>query len=92
METSLVEEIATKSADLPVEQQREVLEFVEFKLHRPAPSKVVSAEALGKKLPFRSVRGILQGEFPNLEQDIAEMRREAWQNFPRELPNEEPQQ
>lgn len=75
METSLVEEIATKSADLPLEQQREVLEFVEFKLHRPINIPTPSAEAFGKKPPFRSVRGILQGDFPNLEQEIAEMRR-----------------
>jgi hypothetical protein len=79
MAESLVEEIRTKSAALPVEKQREVLDFVEFILHK---SKAAP------KRPFRSVQGILQGEFPDLEQDITEMRREAWGNFPRELPVE----
>ncbi len=91
MEANLVEEIATKSAGLPIEQQREVLEFVEFKLQRSSTDAVISAEAFGKTPPFRSVRGILKGEFPNLEQDIAEMRQEAWKNFPRDFPAEERQ-
>lgn len=83
MAESLVEEIGTKSAALPVEKQREVLDFVEFILHKSTATK--------PKRPFRSVQGILQGEFPDLERDITEMRREAWGNFPRELPTEETQ-
>lgn len=81
MSENLIEEITEKSAALPLDQQREVLDFVEFMLHK--------SKATAPKRPFRSVQGILQGEFPDLEQDITEMRREAWQNFPRELPSEE---
>lgn len=87
METSLANEIATKSAALPLAAQQEVLEFVEFKLQRRQQE---SAPVEAKPL-VRSVRGILQGEFPNLEQDIAEMRQEAWKNFPRDFPAEEQQ-
>ena len=75
MAKSLIEEISVKSAALPLDKQREVLDFVEFMLHKSAAAE--------SKRPFRSNQGILQGDFPNLERDIAEMRREAWQNFPR---------
>ena len=77
MKTDLVEKIAKKASSLPVEAQRKALEYVES-LERETTS--------GRK-PFRSVKGILQADLSNLEQDIAEMRREVWHNFPREEPN-----
>ncbi len=80
MSSSLVEEIAAKAATLPVERQREALTFIESLTARERESNQ------GTK-PFRSVKGILQGNLDNLEQDIAEMRREALKNFPREEPN-----
>lgn len=89
MSENVLAEITTKAAELPLEAQQEVLSFVEFKLqHRDDPISI-GAAAFEKKPPFRSVRGLLKGEFPNLEEDIAEMRREAWQNFPRDFPTEE---
>ncbi len=77
MPNNLAEEIAAKAATLPIEKQREALSFVEsLTAHE-------SEAARGTK-PFRSVKGILQGNLDNLEQDIEELRREAWKNFPRE--------
>lgn len=78
---NIVEEIASKSNSLPVELQREVLDFVEFIAHKR------QIETEEKRSPFRSVRGILKNRnLDNLEHDLAEVRREMWQNFPREEP------
>ena len=79
MPNNLIEEIAAKAATLPIEKQREALEFVEsLTAFEHVDSQV------GK--PFRSVKGILQGNLDNLERDIEEMRQEAWKDFPREEP------
>ena len=78
---NIVEEIAVKSNSLPFELQREVLDFVEFIVHKN------HSETEAKRQPFRSVRGILKHRnLENLEQDLTEVRREMWQNFPREEP------
>ncbi len=78
MNTDLVEKIAKKASNLPVEAQQRALEYVES-LEREEPS--------GKK-PFRTVLGILADRGIHIsEEDIADMRREAWHNFPREEPN-----
>lgn len=77
MKTDIVEKIAKKASSLPVESQRKALEYVES----------LERETSGKK-PFRSVLGILADRNVHVsEEDIAEMRREAWGNFPREEPN-----
>ena len=81
MITQLVEEITTKSATLPYVQQQEVLAFVEFKLQQSQPVKTTE-----KKTPFRSVRGILNRQLNHLDEDLEEVRREMWANFPREEP------
>ena len=73
MEPNIANEIVVKLAALPLEAQREVLEFVEFKLRRVHEA----LSAAENRPPFRSVRGILQGEYPELERHIAEMRQEA---------------
>ena len=78
MTSQVVEQITTKSAALPFAQQQEVLAFVEFKLQ--------SVEVTEKKKPFRSVRGILNRQLEHLEEDLQEVRREMWANFPREEP------
>jgi hypothetical protein len=85
METNLAHEIAIKSAALPLEVQQEVLEFVEFKLQREQETK-----SIAEKVGFRSVQGVLQGEFTNLEQDISVIREESWRNFPRSFPVKSP--
>lgn len=78
MATNLVKEIADKAAALPIERQREVLTLLE------AMSANTQAETKNK--PFKSVRGILKRDLSHLEEDLMEVRREMWQNFPREEP------
>ena len=69
MKTDIVEKIAEKASNLPVEAQRKALEYVE---------SLEQEVSLGKK-PFRSVLGILADRNIHVgEEDIAEMRREAW--------------
>jgi hypothetical protein len=78
MNTDLVEKIAQKASSLPVEAQRKALEYVES----------LEREETSEKKPFRSVLGLLADREVHIsEDDIAEMRREAWHNFPREEPN-----
>jgi hypothetical protein len=61
---------------LPLEKQREVLDFVEFLERKTVP----------KPSP-RSVMGALAHlNIHVTEEDIAEARREMWGNFPREEP------
>lgn len=75
--TNIVEEITVKSASLPSDLQHEVLDFVDFVAGKGRHGKA------GKTL-FQSVRGILKREMPNLEEDLAEVRREMWGDFPGE--------
>ena len=78
MKTDLIEKIAKKASNLPVEAQRKTLEYVES----------LEWEETADKKPFSSVLGILADRNVHVsEQDIAEMRREAWRVFPREEPN-----
>ncbi|MEP7336566.1 MAG: hypothetical protein ABI977_02285 [Acidobacteriota bacterium] len=91
MESVLIEEIAIKSATLPIEQQRVVLDFVNSMI---AQDQAVAAEPQARKSktpPFRSVRGTLNRKLETLEEDLAEVRREMWQNFPRDFPDTESQ-
>lgn len=81
MSGNLTEEIAAKAANLPLERQREVLALLD--------AMNANTQLGTQKKSFKSVQGILQGEYTNLEEDIAAMRREAWRNFPREFPTEE---
>ncbi len=86
---NLIEVIATKTATLPLEKQREVLDFVEFVLQRTQPGQTPEpgANPEAKKPPFRSVPGALARPGVDVTpDDIAQVRREMWQNFPREEP------
>ncbi len=81
MHNSIADVIAKKSASLPLDAQREVLEFIEFKLQRQREESL-------KSIPptlFRSVQGILKGEFANLAEEIEQMRQESWKQFPRDF-------
>lgn len=83
---SLIEEIAVKSAGLPLSLQEEVLNIVNRMLeNRPTEQARKSAES-GKTPPFFSVKGILNRKLATFEEDLAEVRREMWQNFPRDEP------
>lgn len=80
MSSRMVQEVSEKTAALPQELQREVLHFVEFMLQKTQPTTP-------KKPPFRSVRGIFANSGVKItEDDIADVRREMWNGFPREEP------
>jgi Protein of unknown function (DUF2281) len=78
MATNLTEEIAAKAARLPDDLQSEALQFVESLLARQPNSN-------DKKQPLESVKGILHSKYDTLDEDIREMRREAWKAFPRDV-------
>lgn len=78
MATNLAKEIADKAVGLPVERQREVLALLEAMNANTRPETPPK--------PFKSVRGILKRDLSHLDEDLAEVRREMWQNFPREEP------
>lgn len=71
----IVEQLVIKKIrHLPLDKQQEVLDFVEFLEYKAMP-----------KQPRQSVKGLwadLNVEID--EEDIAEIRNEMWQNFPRE--------
>lgn len=82
-EMTIEETIVEKVRALPPERQQEVLDFVEFLQQR--------ATATGKR-PLRSVKGLWSDLDVNItEEDIAEVRREMWRNFPREFPRDSPE-
>jgi len=71
---TMEEAILEKVRALPPEKQRKVLEFTES-LGTPAQ----------KKPPLRSPRGLWADlDISISEEDIAEIRREMWKNFPRD--------
>ena len=70
-----VEQIAQKLSALSPEKQQEVLDFAEFLQRKSQP-----------KRPWKSLLGALaQRKVDVSEESIAEMRREAWRNFPRDI-------
>jgi hypothetical protein len=70
-----VERILEKVQQLSSEQQREVLDFVDFFLSRKhAP-----------KAQLRDLEGLWAGHGPDItDNDIAGIRKEMWAGFPRE--------
>lgn len=71
---TVVESIVERVENLSVERQREVLDFAEYLQHKEKSD--------GKK-PSRSLEGMWKG-VDITEEDIDEIRREMWANFPRE--------
>jgi hypothetical protein len=71
---TLKESIVEVVENLPIERQREVLDFAEFLRHREKSN--------GKK-PRKSLKGLWKGVNITAE-DIDEARREMWGNFPRD--------
>jgi len=71
---SVIESIVERVEHLPVERQREVLDFAEFLQHKEKSNGVK---------PRRSLEGMWKGVEISAE-DIDEARREMWGNFPRE--------
>ncbi len=69
-----VETITERLKALPPEQQREVLDFVEFLRSRTEAKK-----------PLRDPEGLWADLGTDItEEDIAEARKEMWSDFPRE--------
>ncbi len=76
MSINLADEIKTKAMALPIEKQREVLDFVEFILHKTESSAAP---------PRQSLRGLWADlGLEVTAEDIDEAQREMWANFPRE--------
>ncbi len=83
MSVNLVSEIAAKAMALPFELQQETLAYIE--------SLINSLKQSGKTIqenepPFQSVYGIIPRRIENLDEDLAEIRRGMWKDFPREEP------
>lgn len=71
IEQTIIEDVQ----DLPPEKQQEVLNFV----------KQLKARVASRK-PSRSLKGILARPGRDITaEDIAEIRREMWGNFPRDI-------
>ena len=71
---SVIEEsVIAALRELPPNQQQEVLNFAEFLKAKPKP-------------PLRSLEGLWAGRGVDIsEEDISDLRREMWANFPREI-------
>ncbi len=71
---TIEEAILKKVRGLPPEKKKEVLEFADALSVPPEP-----------KVPLRSPEGLWADlDISVSEEDIAELRREMWKNFPRE--------
>lgn len=81
MSTQILDEIQTEVATLPLEKQIETLHFIKFIARQNESRKLLENTAA-----FKSVRGALHKNLSNLENDLAEVRKEMWENFPREIP------
>ena len=76
---SIEEAVVEKLRKLPPDKQQEVLDFTEFLADR-AP----------RKRPYKSVEGLWADlGFTVTAEDIEEVRREMWRNFPRDFPEGE---
>ena len=72
---TIEEQVLEKLRGLPPESQKEVLEFVS------------RLKNLGRKSSRRSLAGLWADLHLSLtEDDIAEVRRDMWGSFPREMP------
>ena len=73
-----IEEILKRLESLTVEEQRAVLDYTERLLAKH--------QEPGERRARRNVKGALSHLGVHVsEEDIREMRREAWKNFPREI-------
>jgi len=74
-EMTMIEEAVERMKRLAPERQREALDFLEF-----------LEEKSGAKRPRRNLEGALSHLGATLrEEDLEEVRREMWKNFPRDL-------
>jgi mRNA-degrading endonuclease RelE of RelBE toxin-antitoxin system len=72
---TIEQQVLEKLRNLPPEQQKEVLELVDFLKEKSGPKK-----------PRRSLLGLWADLNVHItEEDIAEARRAMWSNFPRDV-------
>lgn len=72
---TIAETLTQKVIQLPLSRQLEVLNFVEFLEHKQ-----------GQVSPRHDPEGLLADRPSDLSpEDLAEARKQAWSNFPREL-------
>jgi Protein of unknown function (DUF2281) len=77
---TIAEAVIEKLRDLPPDKQQEVLDFVEF---LAVPRKADQSDSKPRR---RNPLGLFADLKISLsEEDIAEVRREMWKNFPREI-------
>lgn len=70
---TIEEAIVSGLRELPVDKQREVLDFIGFLGSR-------------QRRPLKSLEGLWEGQGVDIsEEDIAEIRREMWAKFPRDM-------
>jgi len=80
--TIIAQEIITEIENLPVEKQQEVLKFVKSL----QPSKSEEKSETAQKEPCPSLKGLWADlDIDISDEDIHELRREMWANFPREI-------
>jgi hypothetical protein len=78
---TIADQIYEKVKRLPPEKQAEVLDFAQKMEVSPPP------DAAGpRKSNCGSLRGMWKDQPPITEEDIAELRREMWGNFPKDFP------
>ncbi len=71
---SIEQSVLEKMQELPPDKQQEVLDFVEFLQHKSSV-----------KRPRRRLKGLWADLGVDItEEDIAEVRKEMWKDFPRE--------
>lgn len=80
--TIIAQEIINEIENLPVEKQQEVLKFVKSLHHSKPDEKSETAQ----KEPRRSLKGLWADlDIDITDEDIHELRREMWANFPRDI-------
>lgn len=83
--TTILEELAATVLTLAPQQQTEVLHFARFLRHE-ADAKIRSVTA-DTPMPAKSMFGLLGQKAGDITvEELKELRREMWQNFPREFP------
>ena len=72
---TIEQQVLEKLRDLPPEKQKEVLDFVDYLKEKNSTNK-----------PRHSLLGLWTDlNFHVTEEDIAEVRREMWSSFPRDI-------
>ncbi|MGH9846060.1 MAG: hypothetical protein ACREEM_45750 [Blastocatellia bacterium] len=77
MSVNLISEITAKAMALPFELQQETLAYIESLINSLKQNGKTTQET---EPPFQSVYGIIPRRIENLDEDLAEIRREMWKD------------